>query len=212
MLVEKFESKHTLYSQLRVEEIVNRKHMTKSGWSDIEIQHVKGRKEEDSKSVINYLVAKKTQPCRHRNETSILQLLKDVRCIFISRYYRSDHPEHADRILNEYCPYKSVDNYLHSHSKFVSLSTKMLFLFEIAIGIRFLRDNGIYHNDIKPANILLKVMGSKLQSTFFMRIIDFGESQSPFQPIQLQRNSADFKRGCTVPYAPPEQVKFYRYN
>ena len=105
-----------------------------------------------------------------------------------------------------------MDTYIHSHRKFISLSTKLFFLYEIAIGLRFLRAHGIFHNDMKPQNVLMKIMGNKLQSTFFLRIIDFGESVSRYQPAHLQRNSNVFKRGYTIPYAPPEQVKSYKYS
>ena len=79
------------------------------------------------------------------------------------------------------------------------------------MGIRFLRDYAIYHNDLKPQNVLLRIMGNKVQATFFLRLIDFGESISRNLPIHMQ-NSQSYKRGYTMPYAPPEQVKNYKYT
>lgn len=66
-----------------------------------------------------------------------------------------------DKILLEYCHLKSIDSYLNSHKRFIALETKLFFLYEIAVGIRFLRDYGISHNDLKPQNVLLKIMSDK---------------------------------------------------
>jgi serine/threonine protein kinase len=74
------------------------------------------------------------------------------------------------------------------------------------VGLRFLRDYGIIHNDLKPQNVLLKIMSdrSKANSTFMLRLIDFGESYSTLQ-TQLNRTNR-YKRGFTIPYAAPEQT------
>jgi serine/threonine protein kinase len=49
-------------------------------------------------------------------------------------------------------------------------------MYEIAVGLRFLRDYGIIHNDLKPQNVLMKIMSDRLKisSTFMLRLIDFG--------------------------------------
>jgi serine/threonine protein kinase len=101
-----------------------------------------------------------------------------------------------------------MDSYLHDHKHFITFETKLFFLYEIAVGLRFLRDYGIIHNDLKPQNVLLKVMSdkNKVNSTFMLRIIDFGESYSAFQ-TQLNKNNK-YKRGFTIPYASPEQIKY----
>ena len=43
------------------------------------------------------------------------------------------------------------------YSKILSLSTKLQFIYQILTGLRFLRDKGTNHLDIKPDNILVRV-------------------------------------------------------
>ncbi len=104
--------------------------------------------------------------------------------MFISRFYFSSPGDLAgngsgdlkNKILLEYCPQNSIDNYLISQKNIVSLDTKVYFLYQIAGGIRFLRDYRIIHNDLKPSNLLLKILSDKqkMNSTFVIKIIDFG--------------------------------------
>jgi len=56
------------------------------------------------------------------------------------------------------------------------IETKLFFLYEIVLGLRFLRDFNIVHNDLKPQNILLKIVTykNKKEGTFLLRLIDFG--------------------------------------
>lgn len=96
---------------------------------------------------------------------------------------------------------------MHTHKKFVTLETKIFFLYEIALGLRFLRDYGVIHNDLKPQNVLLKIVSDKNKNngTFLIRLIDFGESFSKYQKPQNPANK--YKRGFTIPYASPEQAR-----
>ncbi len=76
-------------------------------------------------------------------------------------------------------------------------------MYEIAVGLRFLRDYGIIHNDLKPQNVLMKIMSDKLKisSTFMLRLIDFGESCISVNGHLSQTNT--YRRGFTIPYASP---------
>lgn len=86
-----------------------------------------------------------------------------------------------------------------------------MFIHRIAMGIKFLKDYGIVHNDLKPQNVLLKMVGDKTKNkgTFLPRLIDFGESHSKYQR-EVIRNR--YRRGFTVPYAPPEQIKSDKHS
>lgn len=81
------------------------------------------------------------------------------------------------------------------------------------MGLRFLRDYGITHNDLKPQNVLLKIMTdrAKINSTFMLRLIDFGESYSNIIQSTLTKSNK-YKRGFTIPYASPEQIKSECYT
>jgi serine/threonine protein kinase len=54
--------------------------------------------------------------------------------------------------------------------------TKTFFLYEIITALRFLRDHNIVHIDLKPQNILMKIVTDNLnqQNHFLIKIIDFG--------------------------------------
>jgi serine/threonine protein kinase len=62
----------------------------------------------------------------------------------------------------------------------MSMMTKTFFLFEIVVALRFLRDNSVVHVDLKPQNLLLKVVTDSVmqQQHFLVKLIDFGESYS----------------------------------
>lgn len=95
-------------------------------------------------------------------------------------------------------------------SLFIGNETKLFFLFEIVIALRFLRDNSIVHIDLKPENVLIKIVGDMRQNVHYLvKIIDFGESYSP-KIDQIPSNFLSLlnlgdlnSRGFTIPYAPP---------
>jgi serine/threonine protein kinase len=60
---------------------------------------------------------------------------------------------------------------------------------------------------------LLKIVGDRIRNrsaTFLTKLIDLGESYSKYQRELLQSNR--YRRGFTLPYAPPEQVKYEKYS
>jgi serine/threonine protein kinase len=64
-------------------------------------------------------------------------------------------------------------------SIFIGNETKLFFLFMVIIALRFLRDNSIVHIDLKPENLLMKIVGDGKQSVHYLiKLIDFGESYS----------------------------------
>lgn len=103
-----------------------------------------------------------------------MQFIGKGKSLFITRYFFNEHE--PKKILLEYCSLKSIDSYISSHKQILSLETKILFIHRIAFGIRFLRDYGIVHNDLKPQNVLLRIVGDKAKKTgtFLTRLIDFG--------------------------------------
>ena len=57
--------------------------------------------------------------------------------------------------------------------------TKFFLLYQIVVGLRFLRDNHIVHIDLKPQNVLIKIVGDgMMNSHVIVKLIDFGESYS----------------------------------
>lgn len=73
---------------------------------------------------------------------------------------------------------------------------------QVASGLEYLHDNGIIHNDIKPANVVFNVNSDK-QNQYF--IIDFGISVE-LKKISHQDIGVRLASGKTVVYAAPEKL------
>lgn len=57
----------------------------------------------------------------------------------------------------------------------LSIRSKLFILYQVSIALRFLRDHGITHLDIKPENILIKMATSANNTSLvIVKIIDYG--------------------------------------
>jgi len=59
----------------------------------------------------------------------------------------------------------------------MSTYSRVFLLFQTSVGLRYLRDFGVVHLDLKPENVLLKTMymgGSN--ALMLIKLIDFGEA------------------------------------
>jgi serine/threonine protein kinase len=75
----------------------------------------------------------------------------------------------------DYCFEKSLNFYLGRLGPIVSINTKVFLLYQVSIGLRFLRDFGVVHLDLKPENLLLKtVVGGNNRAIAILKLIDFG--------------------------------------
>ena len=102
----------------------------------------------------------------------------------------------------EYSAANSLNQYLGRYGAVISLPIKIYFLYQVSMGLRFLRDVGIVHLDLKPENILMNQFPSAIgrgNLIYLLRLIDFGESYWKVSGISSQIT----KRGLTVPYASP---------
>lgn len=139
----------------------------------------------------------------------MLRIIGKGRCLFIARFF--SNPNQPIKIYSELCHLKSLDSYFSNYKNILSIETRLSLIFRTALGVKFLRDSGIIHNDLKPQNVLLKYMGNKKRGYFFPKLIDFGESQEI--PYKGRRKTLpEFNRGYTVPYAPPEQINGNSYS
>jgi formylglycine-generating enzyme required for sulfatase activity len=83
---------------------------------------------------------------------------------------------------------------------------------QVAKGLQLAHENGIYHLDLKPANLLLK----RTKTGITVKIIDFGLSQvatSLGETAKSQSGLSEFGQAVicgTLDYAPPEQQSFAR--
>lgn len=105
-------------------------------------------------------------------------------CIFINKYYEPKLDSEAigiekgyleDSIFMEYCQEKSLNNYLNKMGSIISMKVKIFILYQVSVGLRYLRDYGIVHLDMKPENLLVKMASSVTSSAFaLIKIIDYG--------------------------------------
>ena len=118
------------------------------------------------------IVSKQTDKNRFLNESSILKYISEGKSLFINRYFYNENK--PNEILVEFCQQKSINSYIASNRRIISLETKIVLMNRIALGIRFLRDYGVFHNDIKPENVLLKLVGRAHNNVILTRLIDYG--------------------------------------
>jgi formylglycine-generating enzyme required for sulfatase activity len=94
----------------------------------------------------------------------------------------------------------------------MDLETTLEVGLQVAKGLQLAHDNGIYHLDLKPANLLLK----RTKTSITVKIIDFGLSQvatSLGETAKSQSGLSAFGQAVicgTLDYAPPEQQSFDR--
>ena len=148
---------------------------------------------------------------RMDNEYHVLEHLENRKseCQNVAKFFSAtalNKKEHAipeKAILMEYYPHKSLEHFRQRHEH-MSLNTKVWFLIQIANGLRYLNQEGVYHLDVKYVNTLV-------QKNYVLRLIDFGESflSNPDPGVTIPRNKylANFKPGRTLPYASPELVR-----
>jgi tetratricopeptide (TPR) repeat protein len=94
----------------------------------------------------------------------------------------------------------------------MDLETGLQIGLQIAKGLQLSHEKGVYHLDLKPANVLLK----KTETGFAVKIIDFGLSQVA-PSLQTEAGVGQSRSGLTLfgqavfgtlDYAPPEQQGF----
>lgn len=159
--------------------------MTCGGFADISRLMVIGSRdtEEENERKRISIIKKTSLNSKLFWESKLVRVMGDYQCLFIQKYFKPIVRDEVninfdDSILMEFCPQKSLNSYLSAFEGMLSLPVKLYFLYQTSIGLRFLRDLGIVHLDVKPENILMKIYenGPNNKSCFILRLIDFGES------------------------------------
>jgi len=108
--------------------------------------------------------------------------------------------DHFDRWENipylemKFCPGGSLDKRIGK----VDTAEAMAIIRDLAEGLRFLHQNDIIHQDIKPANVLIDDQGRYMLS-------DFGISSKSKTKLSKSVNAATQNTSMTEDYAPPEK-------
>lgn len=98
--------------------------------------------------------------------------IKGQECHFVGKYYYLKQGAKIDDInkndlknninlkealLMEFYQYKSLDQFKMTYGATISLNTKIFILYQTAQGLKFLKQNNIFHLDLKPGNILVNI-------------------------------------------------------
>ena len=90
----------------------------------------------------------------------------------------------------------NLQEYIEKNQHTISFITKIYISFFIVQALRFIKEYGVVHLDLKPANIMINNLKVKL--------IDFGESFHPDFKESKPYLIEDFKPGFTLPYSAPQ--------
>ncbi|XP_026498869.2 serine/threonine-protein kinase ULK3-like [Vanessa tameamea] len=98
-------------------------------------------------------------------------------------------------IITEYCCGGDLSKYIHKYGR-VPEKRVLYFLQQLASALKFLREKGVVHMDLKPHNMLLH-KGS--EGKFMLKVADFGFAQ------YLSEDSTKSVRGSPL-YMAPEMI------
>jgi len=86
-------------------------------------------------------------------------------------------------LVNEYVPGGDLYSLLQRFSSFDEESSK-IYVYEILLALKYLRENGIIHRDIKPDNILIQEDGTLKLTDFGLSYLGFVDRQAGSQIVE----------------------------
>lgn len=102
------------------------------------------------------------------HEKMIIDKMRNSYSPFVAKFFYSEQEEFKKYLFIELCNNKSLSSFRSRYGEIMSMDTKLNVLKQVAHGMKFLKDKGICHLDIKPSNVLF--------GTNHIKITDFGES------------------------------------
>ena len=100
------------------------------------------------------------------HNSEILPFMKSLKHSNIIKMHHVAHIETELWIVMEYCPY-NLYSYLHNQT--INDDSCIMIMIQCAIAIKYLHDNQVIHRDLKPNNVLVKM----ILSTPVAKIADF---------------------------------------
>lgn len=82
------------------------------------------------------------------DEQKIIRHLGDKTSCYLSKYYRVEEKKYQNVIMMDF-EQTSVSNYLLHNQNTITKTTKLEILIQTIQGLRFLRDSGVIHMDMK---------------------------------------------------------------
>ncbi|KAK8897652.1 hypothetical protein M9Y10_015615 [Tritrichomonas musculus] len=124
--------------------------------------------------------------------------------------YSPKNFENEDKpiIITEYCKNGSLYNFIQEQNKYPELLTdtkKLIIIYGIAAGMKYLHSNNILHRDLKPENILL-------DDRLLPKIADFGLiKMESMNDLSNYIQSTDGMKGTAL-YQPREAISYGSQN
>ncbi|MFY0672937.1 MAG: protein kinase [Bacteroidia bacterium] len=122
-------------------------------------------------------------------------LLQDINNQYLLKAMHFDINNDMPYLILPYCPHGSLLGQLHDKGNFTEEELAKV-IFEVCTGLSYLHDNGIIHQDIKPANILINRRQEYV-------ISDFGISNNVRRTLRKSMGVAS--TSMSPEYAPPER-------
>lgn len=111
-------------------------------------------------------------------------MLSESECVQFAKFYFIGNPQsvvtlergrsipYSDCVLMDYYTYKSLDCFMKTNGQTISSYTRVSLLIQAAQAVRFMKNIGMTHFDLKPSNILLG-------RGYFVKVTDLGEAHMP---------------------------------
>ena len=92
---------------------------------------------------------------KHYRVLSEIKIHRTLRNKYICKYEHSFEDDQAIYIVMEYCEKKSLDDYLKTRKSFTEYETRY-YMFQVLLGLKYLRRKKVIHRDLTLANLFLK--------------------------------------------------------
>ena len=92
---------------------------------------------------------------KHYRVLSEIKIHRTLRNKYICKYEHSFEDDQAIYIVMEYCERKSLDDFLKTRKSFTEYETRY-YMFQVLLGLKYLRRKKVIHRDLTLANLFLK--------------------------------------------------------
>ncbi len=134
---------------------------------------------------------------RFKKEFSVMQSLSHPNIVQAYEFHEDSKQGFAFSM--EYIEGQDLDSIIYSETSFLSITSVINILEQIASGLHYAHKEGTFHRDLKPANILIT---KDENHNYHAKITDFGLAQEETEGTDLTKSS---NQVGTAYYMSPEQ-------
>ena len=115
---------------------------------------------------------------KHYRVLSEIKIQRALNNKYICKYEHSFEDDQAIYIVMEYCERKSLDDYLKTRKAFTEYETRY-YMFQVLLGLKYLRQKKVIHRDLTLANLFLKDYKSIKIGDFGLSYIETENEEKP---------------------------------